>query len=92
MLKNKLNIAIFQTLSGNFSERGILIMLFVLIPAILFISSCDTCTGIDKPGINPEDEVFFTASPTNSDLPNIYRTNFQGSAIENIILNGMGLE
>ncbi|MDT3738731.1 MAG: hypothetical protein RO257_04440 [Candidatus Kapabacteria bacterium] len=89
MLKNKLNIAIFQTLSGNFSERGILIILFVLIPAILFISSCDTCTGIDKPGINPEDEVFFTASPTNSDLPNIYRTNFQGSAIENIILNGM---
>lgn len=89
MLKNKLNIAIFQTLPVNFFGRGILLILFFLIPVVSFLSSCDTCTGIDKPGINPEDEVFFTASPSNSDLPNIYRTNFQGSAIENIILNGM---
>lgn len=83
MRKSNLNIA--QKTSFTYISKigAILFLLVILLP------SCDTCTGIDNVGEDPEEVVYFTAAPINDNQPNIYRTDASGSFIENIILNGV---
>lgn len=85
MLKTKLYIGNFEFTKSVFPRLA-----FAFIIGILtLIQSCDTCTGVNKEGTNPENMIFFTASPINGDLPNIYRVDADGSNIINIIQNGV---
>jgi hypothetical protein len=79
MLKKDLNIANYKTM--------ILIMGIIFLS--LIISSCENCTNPDNGGINPDEEIFFTASPIGSEFPNIYSTNPKGDVINSKISNAM---
>ncbi|MDX9789810.1 MAG: hypothetical protein RBT61_03180 [Candidatus Kapabacteria bacterium] len=56
---------------------------------LLMLNSCDTCTGVSGTGINPENEVYYTAFPLNGVVPNIYRTDFEGSIIQDLVHDGI---
>lgn len=85
MFKIKINIENSTSLKSAFFRLNLLFLFIVL----TFVQSCDTCTGIEGKGTNPENEIFFTASPINGNLPNIYKVDTDGSNIKSVILNGV---
>lgn len=66
-------------------------LLYILFSFLILVSivSCDLCTGIDNGGNDPEEEIYFSAIPENSEYPNIYKIGSVGESVKNIISNGI---
>jgi Tol biopolymer transport system component len=87
MLKKVLNIA---SKKQNYLKTECSIFLYTLVIFLALLSAaCDTCTGIEGKGTTPDEEIYFSATPINGEMPNIYRTDVQGSYVESVIINGM---
>jgi Tol biopolymer transport system component len=87
-------INVLKIRSNNFNEQpiGSLKKLFIgsfLILFAFYFSGCEICNGVENTGGDPSEEIYFTASPENSNYPNIYKTTPQGTTITNLVSNGI---
>ena len=87
MLKKVLNIASKKL---NYPKCECSNFLYTLVISLAFFSvACEPCTGIKGNGTTPEEEIYYSATPINGEMPNIYRTDAEGSYIESVIINGI---
>jgi Tol biopolymer transport system component len=69
-----------------------LLNIFSLIVSMFFVINfygCDPCTGTNPEENNSSKYIYFSSVPINSTLPNIYRVNYDGTRIIEILKNGI---
>lgn len=60
----------------------------LIIGGLVILNGCDVCDS-GEPSKPEEGDIYFTALSANSNLPSIFRVNFDGSNLREVIKNGI---